>query len=380
MRTAILPFSSTMDATGHGTNNFDVARFVAASAVLYSHCFALTAHGGDEPLVIATRGEFTFGGLAVRVFFVISGYLVTQSWLRNPRPAAFVAARVLRIFPALAVALAYCVLLGTIVTELPKFAFLTHADTWRFYWHNLLLQTEFFLPGVFRELPEKAVNGSLWSLYYEVRAYLVVLAIGCVGLMRKRLLATMAWLGAAVLIVADGALWGIRTPDDWPVINAFACFVGAALLALYPQAARSRWLALPATIAAAAQPFALGTPFSNWIMDLLLVTGTIAFAHWPLPRLARFGRYGDFSYGIFIYAYPTQQLIAWLGVSEAPYRMLALAYPLTLALAVLSWHCVERPCRDLKRFFRQRARAIESVPTSGGGQPNRVTAAQAPGR
>jgi len=363
--------SLNRDATGHEANNFDLIRFLAASAVLYSHCFALTAKGGDEPLVRWTHGEFAFGGIAVRVFFVISGFLVTSSWLRNPHPTAFASARVLRIFPALAVALAYCVLAGLLTTTLSGADFLTHPDTWRYYWHNLTLQTEFFLPGSFHTNPNPdAVNGSLWSLYYEVRAYIIVLAIGVLGLMRSRWLGSVAWLAAAALVALWPAAWGIKVEYDWPVINAYACFVGGALLALHPRAARSRWLFGIAALSAAMLPFTLGTQYSEATMDVLLVSSTISLAYFHAPAIAHFGRYGDFSYGLFIYAFPTQQLVAWYGVREHTYAMLALAFPATLALAVLSWHFVERPCRDLKRYFRRARRKQAPIAVSGASASN----------
>src|SRR5436190_947427 len=106
---AVIRGMTRVPAVDHRTNNFDFLRFVAASLVLYSHCFALTGMGGHEPLTRLTHGDYVFAGLAVRVFFVISGYLVMQSWLRRPRLVAFTGARCLRIFPGLAVALAYCV-------------------------------------------------------------------------------------------------------------------------------------------------------------------------------------------------------------------------------------------------------------------------------
>ena len=72
----------------HRENNFDFIRFLAASLVLFSHSYALTGMGGAEPLVRFTGGHYTFGGLSVRVFFVISGFLVCQSWIRRPQVAA----------------------------------------------------------------------------------------------------------------------------------------------------------------------------------------------------------------------------------------------------------------------------------------------------
>jgi len=334
----------------HRANNFDFLRFVAASLVLYSHCFALTGMGGAEPLVRLTMGEYAFGGLAVRVFFVISGYLVMQSWLRRPRIIVFAGARCLRIFPGLALALAYSVAVGAIATTLSFSEYWSHTQTHEYFWHNLTLQTEFFLPGVFEHnLAPRAVNGSLWSLYYELRAYVVVLALGVAGLFFRRWIGAVAWIAAASLIVMWPQAWGIVVADDWPVINVFACFIVAALVALVPQLQRSLgWIALVSVIAV---PLAFRFGGRDVAIDALLVSGTLWFARRRLPGVAAFGRFGDFSYGVFLFAFPTQQLIAWLTATHEPYLMLAIAFPATVALAALSWHLVERPCLALKRHL-----------------------------
>ncbi len=266
---------------------------------------------------------------------------------------AFAAARCLRIFPALAVALAYCVLIGALTTTLPVRDFLANPDTFRFYWHNLTLQTEFTLPGVFHTNPAAdAVNGSIWSLYFEVRAYLVVLVLGVFGLLRRPTLGMLAWLAAAGVMFVYKDAWGIKVDQDWPVINAYFCFIGGAFVALQP--ALLKWCGPAALVSAILLPPCLGTAASNVAMDALLVSATLWFAYLRLPAISRFGRFGDFSYGMFIYAFPTQQLIAWCGLTFSPYAMLAVAFPATLLLAILSWHCIERPCRDLKLYFRGR--------------------------
>jgi peptidoglycan/LPS O-acetylase OafA/YrhL len=358
-----VPASS--DTTGHNANNFDFLRFAAATAVMYSHGFAITAMGGQEPMAVWTHGNYTFGGLSVRIFFVISGFLVTTSWLRSPRIIPFASARALRIFPALAVALVYCLLIGLITTTLKKRHFLADPDTWNFFWSNVTLRTSFVLPGVFHANPlPDAVNGSLWSLFYEFRAYVIVLCIGIAGLMRRPAIGVAAWLAAALLTVFYPDAWGMVIDHDWPVINACLCFVGGALLALYPRIARWRGLGIVAIAAAIAVPFTLGTPYSNVPMDIALIAGVLWLAYRRIPHLQNFGRFGDFSYGIFIYAFPTQQLMAWLGIgAHDVYVNFAAAFPATLLLAMFSWHCVERPCRDLKRHFRKTPRITPTVVT-----------------
>jgi len=349
------------DRVDHRGNNFDFVRLVAASLVLYSHCFALTAQGGAEPLVSATLGRYSFGGLAVRVFFVISGFLVMQSWLRRPRVVSFVCARVLRVVPGLAVALAFCVVLGGATTRLPLGDFFSRPETFDFYWRNLIFETEFYLPGVFEgNLEPRAVNGSLWTLHYEVRAYAFLLLLGVVGAYRNKWLAAIGWLAVLAFITAWPMIRGGAQSYDWPVINLFACFIAAALLALYGIRARTLgWIAL---FSAAALALSFRTAWSDIAMDLMLVGATLWFGQQRYPGIASAARFGDFSYGIFIYAFPVQQLVASLTGTRSPYLMLVLAFPLTLALAALSWHWVERPCLELKRLLAPR-QAAKPTPT-----------------
>ena len=64
-------------------NNFDFIRFIAASMVIYSHAFPLSRGNDGELLKDITNGQWSFGSLAVAVFFVISGFLISQSYDRK---------------------------------------------------------------------------------------------------------------------------------------------------------------------------------------------------------------------------------------------------------------------------------------------------------
>lgn len=354
----------------HRGNNFDFARFVAASLVLFSHSYSLTGRGGDEPLAQLTHGHFTFGGLAVRVFFVISGFLVCQSWLRRPQVAPFAVARTLRIFPGYAVALAFALLVGLAVTTLPPLDYLRSAETWRYFWNNLTMQIEFFLPGVFEQNAfPRAVNGSIWSLRYEVRAYLVVLALGVFMLLRPGLAGVLGWLAAALCVWYAPWVWGIVVANDIPAIHLCVCFAAAAIVALNPgllrylgAAAAVSGLALLVQLVALRSGVVLvpgaSVLWTEWNVDMFLLSGLLWFVHRPLPVIRDWARYGDFSYGVFIYAFPLQQLIAWsLKPDGRPYTMMALAFPITLFAAWLSWRCVEAPALALKGRLGDRLQA-----------------------
>jgi peptidoglycan/LPS O-acetylase OafA/YrhL len=74
----------------------------------------------------------------------------------------------------------------------------------------------------------------------------------------------------------------------------------------------------------------------------------------PLFRLHGFSKYGDFSYGMYLYAFPIQQLLVMHNSgSMNPYALFALAWPLSILAGMLSWYVVERP-------FLRRARSMKN--------------------
>ncbi|MBK6747273.1 MAG: acyltransferase [Ottowia sp.] len=139
---------------------------MAALTVLYSHHFALTSQA--EPSFL---GLYSWGGAAVIVFFVISGYLVTSSWYNDPNVLRFSLRRFLRIWPALTVVvICTAYVLGAYVTTLPLHTYWTHGAT-AAYLRTLAMQVHFVLPGVFEENPyARGVNGSLWTIPWKFAA------------------------------------------------------------------------------------------------------------------------------------------------------------------------------------------------------------------
>ena len=150
-------------------NRFDLLRLTAALAVLFAHGDFLYRLHLPVPFV-----GHSLGSLAVYVFFFISGYLVCQSWRREPALGAFWVKRLARVFPGLVVAVVFSVaVLGWAVTTLPSAAYWQAPGTWLNLLNNAAgLATVQTLPGVFESNPfARAVNGSLWTIRYELAMY-----------------------------------------------------------------------------------------------------------------------------------------------------------------------------------------------------------------
>src|SRR5262245_26850553 len=180
----------------HGRdNNFQLLRLLAAAFVVLFHSFALTGRWTQEPLW-RIASELNFGALGVKIFFVISGFLVTQSWLARHSVVPFVAARALRIYPALVAATIVTIVLSGVSSSLSWAAFLSDPITIDYAWRVALgWDMVYRLPGAFPTNPfPHDVNGSLWTLPIELRLYLGLLIAGVVGLLARRLwwLAAMA--------------------------------------------------------------------------------------------------------------------------------------------------------------------------------------------
>ncbi|NMO22627.1 acyltransferase [Pyxidicoccus fallax] len=323
-------------------NNLDFLRFAAASGVILSHAFPLgEGKGVVEPLEDFTRGQMSLGRLCVAVFLVISGVLITRSWQHTPDVVRFTWARVLRIFPGLAVMLSLTTLvLGPAFTTLPLGEYFASADTHLYWLRNFtLVVSQWHLPGVFEgNAYSHAVNGSLWTLMFEVGFYLLTLGLGLTGLLRKGMVA-FGWVGAAVASLITGRL------GFWPELYLYFG-AGAALYLWRDKVRMNPWLALGCTAA--------------WLVMARLGYGRIGtglfgayvvlyLAFLPLGSLANFGRRGDFSYGVYVYAFPVQQAVtALLGGRTAWWVNAALSFPVVVALSVLSWHFVEKPALKLK--------------------------------
>jgi peptidoglycan/LPS O-acetylase OafA/YrhL len=347
-------------------NSFDFMRLAGSLLVLYSHGFAVA--GLPEPVI----GAFSsFGSLGVFIFFAISGYLVSTSWLSDSNLLRFALRRSLRIVPGLAVVILLSTfILGPIVTTLPIGTYLGHPTTYR-YLENIALYVNYTLPGCFEHVPlASAVNGSLWSLPPEVLMYVFLGALGLVSLVEKRIF--MALFSAAVGIAALYLLrsspltiplvhWVIQ-PHPAPILFLGMDLHQVMLVAPYFWAGclfrlfRDRIKLSTNGAIAAFMLMAVLAPgnllwFCSWFAIPYIVL-TFCTQHDPMFSLPSW--LGDLSYGIYIYAFPLQQTVYYYGHTTVSFwQMQAMSAALTLLCSYLSWHIVENPALRLKPTKRK---------------------------
>jgi peptidoglycan/LPS O-acetylase OafA/YrhL len=331
-------------------NNFDVLRLIAATSVWFGHCFILA--GRTDPLT-AHAGFMAFGQLGVAMFFVISGYFVTASYAQNHSLLVFLRNRSLRILPALVTVIALSVFaLGPLTTSLGLHDYFARRATWVYLNGALIFPLHYDLPGVFQHNLLTAVNGSLWTLKQEVRCYLAIALMGVCGMLRGRtmLLLLLALLGVRLFgaIVNPERLLHMKWGDLNIAVQLGSLFAaGAALYLLRDRVPLKAGGLLGASLLAAASAW-LPVDLGHMLFDMSFAYIVLCLGFARLPLRGRQGGKNDYSYGIYLYSFPMQQLTLHLMGGGHFVGFMAVSLGLTLICAALSWHCVEKPALRLK--------------------------------
>jgi len=347
-------------------NNFDAIRLAMAFLVLFSHCFAL--HFGSEamePFSLLTNGYYNSGNVGVWAFFIISGFLVARSFDMSPGVGRFALRRVRRILPGYLVATSLCAFAVTPLFTPPGFT-ISLGEVAATLAGNLLLSNHFPVPDLFRDNPVTAINGSLWSIRFEALCYvgLALLTLTFRHALRPALLVAYAgvvilwcWAdltgrkpgGSPALIAAIGwpYLWMMVLPNFLAGMIAYhwraalprstpllVGMVGACLL-IFHLGERGTWGIVGAHM--------LGPP--------TLAYGLFWLAYHPHLDLRHAARHGDFSYGVYLYAFVIQQMLVARTTLPFPVFVIASAL-LSLAAGIASWWLVERPCLGRRRRAR----------------------------
>lgn len=325
--------------SGGRQNNFNLIRMVAASGVLVSHAFPIALGPAAVQPFERWLDGITLGTVSVIVFFALSGFFITKSFDQGRDWRRFLRARAYRLYPALIGVLCLTVLVaGLVLTRVDAATFWRAAPGYVLR-HLTLVKPEYALPGTFTGNPYGApINGSLWTLFYEVLCYAGVFVAGITGQLRRGPLACAALLVLAALSVGDEL---ISLPGRVSNLADLALPFGLGG-AIYLWRARVPLSPLLLAALAGLAALAQGTAAFPLTLTLALSYGAfwIGFAQWR-PLLG-YNRLGDYSYGTYIFAFPIQQTLAGAGVVD-PWVNMALALPATWTCAVLSWHLIEAP-------------------------------------
>jgi peptidoglycan/LPS O-acetylase OafA/YrhL len=327
-------------------NNVRVLRHAAALAVILFHCFALRAHWADDPLARVFPGN-DLGALGVQIFFALSGFLVAQSYLHHHSLRAYVIARALRIYPALLIATLFTIIVAGLSTTLRFTDYLGNRDTLEYLWRTSTgYESSHRLPEVFVANPyPREPNGSLWTLPVELRLYVAIGLMGVAGILQRRRIAAILTVAAILLLVYSP--WPFSFLVDSVLVRKLAIiFACGALASLWRDIVP---LSIPIAIVALAIYLLLPLGFTRAVVTLPLITyATLVAAFHPRLRIRRLARGGDISYGLYVYAFPVQQLFLFRWPGLGSWQLFAIVTPLIAGIALLSWRWIERPALALK--------------------------------
>ncbi|MEP6341760.1 MAG: acyltransferase [Maricaulaceae bacterium] len=333
---------------GHD-NFFTPLRLIFASLVVIGHAYVIVGGGSEhEPHVFY---HYTFSYIAVNMFFIASGFLVTKSMLYRGDSPSFISARALRIYPALIVHVLFIMLIiGPFATNLSLKEFFSSPD-WYLQPLKVLsfYETNMELPGIFSTNSEQLGSGALWTLRYEFLAYIATWLLFLVGALRyKWMIAAQFFLPCLAWIVCKELGLFQYLPATFESLGRFgiAYGLGAAIYA-YREKISFSALLIPV--------FLLGT----WVardhvavleifMNLMIAWGVMIVAYMKAPSLAWTQKLSDVSYGIYIYHWAILQSLYYAFPDMSVWPLIIIGYAITLLISEASWHYIEKPALRLK--------------------------------
>lgn len=329
-------------------NNLDLIRIICASIVIYGHSFVMVNNSSGYD-IIGKHLPFDYSGsFAVKIFFFISGLVVTNSLLVNKNPIHFIKSRIFRIMPGL---IFFC--LASTILILPFFYdgslkdYFLNSNLYNYILHNSLLITEYRINGVFgyEDNHRSVINGSIWTIPYEMLAYFILLAAFSVNLLNKKSLAlvTFFFITLICMFQPGGFLVFHEGPMERSMLSY--CFACGVLFCIFKEKIKIK---ISYSIILIVIYFLFSkTPISPFVFYatcfyVLLSISSMRFFLKLKPKY-------DISYGIYLWGWPVQQMVSKTAPSLGVYSNTFLSLIIAMVIASLSWILIERKFINIGR-------------------------------
>jgi peptidoglycan/LPS O-acetylase OafA/YrhL len=348
-------------------NLFDVLRFVFAIMVIYAHSFSLVknSEGAHEFVFDLTKGQTNAGSVAVLGFFVLSGFLTTQSIENSRGYIDYLKKRMLRVVPAFLVALvATALILGPIYTTKPVMEYLLNKSTWQYIWYNITFNIgENYMStpnGLFNNAHYAGTaNGASWTLPLEVSCYVLLIFLSAFFFLRIRTLMLIftlfvgflhflnmkyQYLPAHLPVKYFWALGDFQLPH---FLNFGFYYCAGSLIYLYRDKILYSHRFLVFSLLALFCFIKLGHIGLGFMIfwPYIVIGVGISFS------FQKFHKLGDPSYGLYIYAFPIQQAISMtMGSNFSVYGLFFSSFIITFIFSMISWNFIEKPMLKLKKI------------------------------
>lgn len=334
------------------TTGFDYMRLALSVWIIYWHTRAMVGVPWQD------RSLFVMNGarVALPMFFALSGFLVASSLERLNHLPTFLTMRGLRILPALAVeVIMSALILGPLVTTLSLQRYFSGPEFWH-YFLNIVGSIHYELPGVFQTNLNTQVNASLWTVPYELECYIGISMLFLIGIFKRTwLLVAVCILCSMLLAWREGPRFSLETMPIAPARLLPVHFVAGAVIFKLRH-----WLPggmIAALAVTALSLLMLQFDFATWFTPLALAYATASFGCTSPPR-APVILGGDYSYGMYLYAFPIQQTWAQLLHSHSLAVNFLVSVATIAPFAAFSWHYIEKPVLSLKSKIRRKALPI----------------------
>lgn len=336
-------------------NNFDFLRFLFALLVVISHAYPLSGVNEKEQWIYRiTNGQMIYSSIGLNGFFVISGFFIFKSLQRSRNLKEYYFKRFLRLFPGLFVVLLLTLMIVPLIYK-SNVPYLLNREFYTYLPNNLSLYGfQAIIKGVFDTNYYHAINGSLWTIRYEFSLYI---ALSILFYFRKNptliiLLLTLVFVLfyiAYVFFLDRLANSSVFNMLGYEILNLGTFFIGGSLLAVlnFENFKKKQILFLLATLIFICSIY---FNFYELVKHLIFPIIIIIVGHKIIPFFSTFGKYGDASYGIYIYSFPIQQSLVFFFKFEI-FELLLSSVILSTIFGYLSWHFVEKKALKYKNRF-----------------------------
>ncbi len=325
-------------------NNFNLLRMIGALLIMYAHAMFITI--GDDITFETYPIKYTLGITTLNLFFVLSGMLVTTSWLKHEDWLTYAISRAMRIFPGLiVVSFVTAFFIGPLISTQDLTTYFSDLRSWIYWPLTSLLNADVTLPGVFEGLPNDAVvNAPLWTLKYEAFFYLSLAIIGLFGWLatpRFKILALLEF----VFYFCITFLTNLReiAAIDHLMHFGYAFLIGACIHIFRKVIPVSLSLAVVMMVLALLIVYYFGLQTGEFLLIPSATLLGIWIAYVPGGSLRYYNAIGDYSYGVYIWHYPIEQIMRTHLGDVSAIQLYLTSLPIVLPIAIVSWHFIERP-------------------------------------
>lgn len=343
-------------------NNFDFLRFLFAIFVVVSHAYPLSGVGESNQWIYQiTNGQIVLARLGLDGFFIISGYFIFKSLQRSNSLFNYFKKRFLRLFPALFVVLVLTLMLIPLVYE-GDIPFCLNTAYYTYLPNNLSLYL--FQPvinGVFDGNHYHSINGSLWTIRYEFSMYIGVAFLFYFRNHDKIVKVVLLSVAMFFLILnsfyldrfSGSKLFGM---NGYEFLDLGAFFVFGSTLAVFDFGNIKRKSLLLAIVLLL---LAIIIYFNMYSLSkhILLSMAIILLGFMPHSILNNFGKFGDASYGIYIYSFPIQQTLMYFFKLDT-LKLMLYSIIISILFGYLSWHLIEKRALKYKHIVNLREKGV----------------------